>query len=128
MSDIANLLSKSALALAPEVADALQSGWTMSALRKLDAKEIATTYRIRLELLGAKHGAHAAQLAAATSELLANLSDAAIVYIASLDGPAEHRYLIFLSESQSQVIGCLKVVSKLGVTNERWEELWQSTV
>jgi hypothetical protein len=128
VNDIANILSQSPLASAPEAARALVSGWKLSPLRDVDAQELLRTYRIRLETLQAKPSAHAAQLAEGVSELLPNLTNAKVAKVAILSGPAEFDFAIFLSESGSEALGCLKTVSKLGVSNERWEQLWQGAV
>jgi len=94
----------------------------------VDAQELLRTYRIRLESLQAQPGAHPAQLAEGVSELLRNLTNANVVKMTILSGPAEFDFAIFLSESGSEALGCLKTVSELGVSNERWEQLWQGTV
>ncbi len=36
----------------------------------------------------------------------------------------EHEFLVFLADSDEQPLGCLKTVSKLEVTAERWAALW----
>jgi hypothetical protein len=35
---------------------------------------------------------------------------------------------LFFSDSNSKVLGCIKGVSKLEVSRERWEDLWQGSV
>ena len=128
MSDVAKALAQSSLASAEEARRALRVGWTLSTPRDVDAQELLRTYQIRLERLSSMPGSHAAQLAESIAELLPNLETAKVVKMTLLSGPAEHEFAIFLSESAFQVLGCLKVVSKLDVSSERWEELWQGTV
>lgn len=128
MNDIANILSQSPLACAPEAARALVSGWTLSPLRDVDAQDLLRTYRIRLENLQGQPGSHAAQLAQSVSELVSNLANTKVAKMTVLSGATEHDFAIFLSESGFEVFGCLKTVSRFGVSNERWEQLWQGAV
>jgi hypothetical protein len=128
VNDIATILSQAPLACAPEACRALVSGWSLSPLRDVDAQDLLRTYQIRLVNLQQKPGSHAAQFAQGVSELIANLASAKVAKMTVLSGPAEHDFAIFLSESGSEVLGCLKTVSKLRVSSERLEQLWQGAV
>jgi hypothetical protein len=48
--------------------------------------------------------------------------------MAFLTGPAEHMFILIRSSNPSRLLGCLKVVSKLDVSPERWTELWRADV
>ena len=71
---------------------------------------------------------HAARLAAAVAELLPILESRGIAKLYTLSGPGEYEFVIFLSDDEALVLGCLKTVSKLAVSPGRWEELWQGAV
>ena len=73
-------------------------------------------------------GPHATQLAVAVGELLPNLESRDTAKLYTLSGPSEYEFVIFLSDDETSVLGCLKTVSKLAVSSERWEELWQGAV
>ncbi len=67
------------------------------------------TYSVRLEDLGTKKGAM--QLRSSVAELVAKSG-------------GEHSFTIFFAGDDGRPLGCLRVVSKLDVTPERWAELW----
>jgi hypothetical protein len=128
MNDIATILSRSTLHHASEAAAALRSGWRASRFWEAKSSDLAATYRVRLEHLRKLPGPHASRLADSIAECVPTLSSSDITKVGSLHGPAEHGFVIFLSGSGSEVLGCLKVISKLEVTPERWEEVWQGAV
>ena len=128
MTDLVALLNLSGLLVAHEAAQALNSGWRLTDFGPADIADLTRIYSARAEHLATKAGPHAEQLRASTIEFVENLRDATGATLGFIQGPAEHHYLIALSESPSRVLGCLKVVSKLDVSERRWEELWSSAV
>ena len=128
MTDLSALLNSSGLLVANEAAQALNDGWRLTDFGTADIADLTRIYSARVEHLATKAGPHAEQLRASTVEFVANLRDATSTTLGFIQGPAEHHYLIALSESPSRVIGCLKVISKLDVSDRRWEELWSSAV
>mgnify|MGYP000890631028 CR=1 FL=1 len=128
MTDIAALLQRSHLALAPDALEALKAGWTLSEFVLGDVSALKGIYAYRRQRLASMKSAHAQQLAKATAELLLNLEGATTVQFCRLSGDAEHAYAIFLSVPPKEVYGCLKVVSQLDVPQDRWEELWGGAV
>jgi hypothetical protein len=124
MSDIASALSRSNLASAKEAALALASGWDLSRPHVAEASDLRLTYGIRLDHLRSMSGAHAAQLADAVAELLPNLDSRDVAKLYTISGPSEYEFVVFLSDDATFVLGCLKTVSQLAVSPERWEALW----
>jgi hypothetical protein len=128
MTDLAALLNSSGLLVAEEAAQALNDGWRLTDFAPANVADLTRIYSARAEHLATKAGPHAQQLRASTKEFVANLRDATGATLGFIQGPAEHQYVIAMSESPSRVIGCLKIVSKLDVSERRWEELWSSAV
>ena len=46
----------------------------------------------------------------------------------TIEGNAEHEYLVFQLTDDGPVLGCMKTVSKWNVTGARWLELWGSSL
>ena len=120
-------LKISDLAHAAEASAALASGWVVSLLsRDVTISELDRTYTRRQAHLLSLPGPHAAQLAAAVGELLANIRSNPDITASwyKICGGAEHRFLLLVTDS-NLILGCLRTVSKLEVSSERWEEIWQ---
>ena len=126
LENLAELLDASMLASAKEAAGAIRAGWTPGTPLEIgETLELLETYSIRLEHIRKKPGAHAAQLAISTAELVEELAKARDVKIIQISGPAEHDFLVYLADGGARVIGCLRTISALRVTPDRWDELWR---
>lgn len=88
--------------------------------------QVLHIYGIRTGHVSSLLGSHANRLAAATWEFVANLklrlSEAG--RWSTIKGDQELHFLVFRTEGDGKVIGCLPVVGKLDVSAERWLELW----
>ena len=124
---LAESIKISGLNHAAEALSALASGWAASSLSPaFSISGLDRIYSIRQAHLLSLHGPHAAQLATAIGELLANIRSNPDITASWLEihGGVEHRFLLLVSDNH-QILGCLRTVSKLDVTSERWEEIWQ---
>jgi hypothetical protein len=124
---LAESLRNSGLNHAAEAVSALASGWAASSLSPaFSISGLDRIYSIRQAHLLSLPGPHAAQLAKAIGELLANIRSNPDITASWLriHGSAEHHFLLLVSDSH-QVLGCLRTVSQLDVSSERWEEIWQ---
>jgi hypothetical protein len=90
------------------------------------AKDLYEIYKDREVHLSLKNSQHALQLHAATKELLQNIKLNMDSHIANIKTRrnGEHFFVIYVTDTDL-LIGCLKVISQSGVTNERWLELWR---
>lgn len=125
-SELAQALGGSPLAQAQSAAVALQEGWHISVAEPSGpCAELAATYSLRLRHIRGKSSAHAVQLAASTEEFVANLREqgGASGMWFTVSGPAEHEFVVFCSSS-GKPLGCMRTVSQLRVSQERWSELW----
>ena len=122
---ILSALQKSTLVHADEAAHALASGWSAVHHTEVSCQEIERIYTIRQTHLLSKCGPHAQQLVVAVGELLAGIRSYASKSgrWVEIRGDAEHHFALFLIDSD--VVGCIRVVSKLDVTDDRWKSLWQ---
>jgi hypothetical protein len=129
VTDIATILSQSSMSSAQEAARALRAGGNISIPRsERDVSGLALTYRMRLGHLKSLPGPYAAATAASVSELLQNLQAVSSVQTAVVEGPDEHIFFVFLSETGSTVLGCISGVDSRKVSEERWRQLWQGAV
>ena len=121
-------LSISGLAQSSAAVAALSEGWQIEVTASMGSyEELAPTYAQRLEQLRTKvPSAHAAQLAKSTEEFVKHLrvrsNESSGTWFA-ITGPAEHEFSVFCS-SLGEPLGCLRTVSRLRVSAERWVELW----
>lgn len=86
---------------------------------------LLASYQIRHRNLLSKAGSHAAQLAVSIEEFCNELR----VYCGPLitvtfRGERPFEFTLFLTASGERVLGCLRTVSKLGVSQDEWERLW----
>ena len=125
--DLSRSLRASGLFAAEECAAAIDGGWTVSEFREVTVVELRRIYLLRLKRLRSKAGAHAAQLARSTEELVSRLGEIERVEVAFVRGSAEHEFLVFCDPDAHAPVGVLRVVGKLAVTSERWEQLWSGT-
>ena len=127
--DIRSSLKTSAMIHAADAYAAIEQGWEVSTPSpEVSLVELQDIYSIRLKHLRTFPGEHASGLAASVEELLASLRmapecSAHWVFIRS---NAEHHFLVLVTE-KDQVLGCMRVVSQLDVSSQRWQELWQRT-
>jgi hypothetical protein len=125
--DLARLLAASGLAEAQEALAAIQEGWAVERHGPTaSCQELLQTYEIRHRHIMRSSTAHARRLAASVAEFVNRLrqhaSERAFVY--SIQGKAEHHFVVFRLDGRNDVLGCMRVVSQLGVSPERWMEYW----
>jgi len=128
VENLAALLDSSGLLAAQEASQALQAGWHATDFGPADPADLLRIYAARVKHLGTLVGPHAEQLRASTTEFVANLENASDTHIGWIRGPGQHEYLIILSGLPTRVIGCMRVVSKLDVSEREWDELWNRAV
>ena len=124
--DIRTTLSESTFIQAESASEALANGWETSWSPDISLAELEFVYSRRLEHLLSKSSDHAVSLAASTRELLDAVQDSSerVARWVTIRGPANYYFMILTSNS-SQILGCLKVVSKLDVSHADWQRLWQ---
>lgn len=126
---LARSLAESALSQGAAAACAIEQGWQIEPLDgPISCSELASVYETRLPLLSRWRSPHSRALANSTEELILNLrahEGATGIWI-SLRGDAEHHFAVFCLTGSTQPLGCLRLVSKLEVSSERWKELWES--
>jgi hypothetical protein len=128
-NNLARLLATSGLAEAQEALAAIQEGWAVE-LRGSTAscQELLQTYEIRHRSVLRSSTAHAQRLAASVAEFVTRLrhhtSERASIY--TIQGKAEHHFVVFCAEGTANVLGCMRVVSQLDVPPERWKEYWDA--
>ena len=122
--DLSRSLRASGLLAAEECAAAIDAGWTVSEFREVAVGDLRRIYALRLERLRSNAGAHAAQLARSTEELVDRLGEIERVEMAFVRGVAEHEFWVFSDPDAIAPVGILRVVGKLAVASERWEQLW----
>jgi len=107
-------------------ADAIRLGWQIKYHRgEVPSASLLRTYSVRLTRLRSRSSAHAAQLAQSVSELVEQLQfhPTGSVDFVQVQGNAEHMFDVFVHEDGS-LLSCLRVVSQLDVSADRWRELW----
>ena len=121
--DILTALRASKLSHADEAASALASGWGVEPYEETGSAQLERIYAIRHDHLLSKPGRHAQQLADSVGEFVAGLraNIGSSVQTYEIRGPAEHRFMVFCTEDN--VLGCLRTVSQLDVSEARWQEL-----
>ncbi len=126
MTNVAELLAASGLAAASDAVQAIRSGWSVSAPSDVDElHDFRETYVVRLQVLRKMRSAPAAKLANSVAELVNGLDGAESAQIVTISGPAEHDFQVFLANNGARVVGCLRVVSALRVSPDRWTEWWR---
>ncbi len=98
-------------------ADAHQHGASCS--------ELLCTYELRLRHVRSMSSEHAHRLAEAVSELVSNLEACRLktAQWITVGGAGGMKFSILRLED-GRLLGCLPVVNKLEVSDERWAELW----
>ena len=127
---LARLLAASGLAEAQEALSAIQEGWSVERhTSTASCQELLQTYEIRRRHILGSSTAHAQRLAASVAELVSRLRQhtSARASLYSVQGKAEHHYMVFRLDGTDNVLGCLRVVSQLDVPPERWKEYWDAT-
>ena len=124
---IQELLSVSGMSQALGAISAIESNAEISTPRDIaDAASLLPSYRVRLQNLQTKPGKYAAELASSVQEFCTNLNKIGsekVINVTISPIGKEYQFQIFLSSSM-KVLGCLKTVSQLSVSTERWEALW----
>jgi hypothetical protein len=128
MKDLVALLESSGLLAAHEALQALHAGWHATDFGPADVADLLRIYPARVEHLATLAGPHAEQLRASTTEFVANLGNVTGAEIGWIRGPGPHQYLVVLSGPPTRVIGCMRVVSKLDVSEQAWDGLWNRAV
>ena len=118
----ASKLSQSSAALDALRADCACRG----SERTVACEHLRSIYTDRLEHLRRYDTVHPKQLANSVEEFLRNLERAgraqAVCY--EIETPVEFKIIVFVSAEKRDVLGCLKTVSKIAVSPERWREIW----
>jgi hypothetical protein len=123
---LARALEDSSLLQGAAAASVLQDGWKIDAHPSATPyQQIASVYSLRSERLRRMRSPHARQLAASTEEFVANLNQhrASSGNWFTINGPEEHEFLVFCSDSD-EPLACLCIVSQLRASTERWTEIW----
>jgi hypothetical protein len=123
--DLSLELRSSGLLAAADAAAAIDAGWKVSEFGEAAVADLLRVYPMRLEHVRSIAGAHAEQLSRSTEELIGGLQHAARVEIGFIRGDAEHHFVVFRDTERRAAIGVLRVVSKLDVPSERWEQVWR---
>ncbi|MEY4530023.1 MAG: hypothetical protein RLZZ156_744 [Deinococcota bacterium] len=109
-------------------AQAIAQGWGIEhSEHQADCRELLSLYTIRRDRLSAMVSAHATQLAYSVKEFVENLEQCKTKtgnWI-RVQGQAEYSFSIFCLSKNEKPIGCMKIVSKLEVTPERWGKIWE---
>ncbi len=126
-SELRERLVQSALSQAAAAVAALDEHGAERETTIVRGTGLFDTYTVRERVLASKLGGHAAQLRTSVSELLAGLATRQsetfhVVHIPH--PPAEHKFLVFVSNADGQPVGCFRTVSQLAVSPQRWDELW----
>ena len=121
--DILTALRASKLFHAKEAASALAGGWVVEPYEEISSAHLERVYLIRHDHLLSKPGLHAQQLADSVGEFVTGLraNIGCSVQPFEIRGPAEHHFLVFCTEDN--VIGCIRPISQLDVSEARWQEL-----
>jgi hypothetical protein len=94
----------------------------------ISCEELLFTYQIRAEHLSQFTTEYAAQLKASTDELCRNLlkhkEEQCLFH--TLKGAVKHEYKLVVLKNTNVLLGCLKTVSQLNVTEQEWGQLWGS--
>jgi len=123
---LARILENCPLLQASAAANALRAGWKIEVHHSsMPYEQLADIYSLRAERLRRTSSAHATQLAESMDEFIANLNQFrhSSHYFFTISGPEEHEFYVFCSES-NEPLGCLRTVSELRVSAERWNEIW----
>lgn len=92
----------------------------------VSCEELLKTYRLRSDHLSQFPTRHAKQLHASTQELCSNLEIHKNKHclIHTLTGSSSHHYHLVVLQNSQVLLGCLKTVSQLDVSDDEWSELW----
>jgi hypothetical protein len=119
---LARILENCPLLQASAAANALRAGWKIEVHHSsMPYEQLADIYSLRAERLRRMSSAHATQLAESMDEFIANLNR--FRHPSHYFFTEEHEFDVFCSES-NEPLGCLRTVSKLRVSAERWNEIW----
>jgi hypothetical protein len=127
--DLVNALRKSQLSAASDALTAISDGWVVSEHPQLvSCTELDSIYTLRQEHLHSLPSNHASQLAAGIGEFLdgLRLHSQGFGRWFTICGEAEYHFLVFVLAEPERAIGCLRTISQLEVSGERWKELWHS--
>jgi len=94
---------------------------------RVRCEALRDTYSVRSRILARKSSDHAKQLQRSVDEFVRLLDDHLDRYasFASIrPKEAEHSFDLYLTDGLEALLGCLRVVSKSDVCEERWAELW----
>ena len=93
---------------------------------KMNVDSLLPTYQVRANHVKSLVGSHAKQLYLSTNELCENLKSYTgdNLYSVNVETSKEHDYWVVFDKSSLELVGCLKTISKLNVTESRWDEIW----
>ncbi len=129
ISIIQELLSKSDLWLASELRQSIENNEAsiVETDTWIKCTELLDIYEMRLEHLKSNESSHAKQLYQTTQEFCDNLKkhkNEKAMFI-TFDTSEEHQYSLVVLKGSNIILACLKTVSQLDVTKERWNNLWE---
>ena len=93
----------------------------------MQADQLRRIYGTRRQHLAKLSSPHATRLAASIEEFCESLLDYdGLCSSVEIRADAPVRYLVFLAEGNSSVLGCLRIVARSDQSDEEWEDLWGS--
>lgn len=91
----------------------------------VSTSELLGVYEIRLRGLDAARSPHAASLHASTSEFVQGLRSAPSELLAiRIPDASPFSFTVFVTLDGAKAIGCMRVASKLEMTEDAWRQLW----
>jgi len=128
MSEILEILNNSNLSASKEVVSEFDSLDIEYPKRAVSCKELLSIYKRRANHLSHFKTEHAIQLKVSTEELCNNLlsREAEQCFLHTLESSSKHEIILVVSQKTNLLLGCLKTVSKLKVSENEWAQLWDS--
>jgi len=128
MNEILEILKNSDLILSAEANLEFENFEIEISQDPVSCEELLYIYQQRAEHISQFTTEHATQLKASTDELCSNLSkhkeEQCLFH--TLKGQLRHQYSLVVLKNSNVLLGCLKIVSKLNVTEQEWVQLWGS--
>ena len=128
MTDLLELLKKSDLRCSDGAINEFDNFEIVIAEGSLSCEELLSIYRGRANHLGKYGSEHAKQLKLSTDEFCVNLENnqGKNCRFYTLKGKLKHQYKLIILVDADELIGCLKIINKLHVTEEEWTQVWAS--
>lgn len=133
IQDIKNLYSEANLYSIPSLIKDIESSVTVEVNQRdrfISCDHMRRIYAVRSKHLKRKKSAHGKQLSISVTEFHKNLEkhhDKNGTFI-SISTTEEYEYKLFVLQGSNHLIGCMKTISQLEVSPERWAEIWEQGV